>query len=144
MMAQTTTVSGHCTRCTWGDRFVFHDTPWCPREFATGWIDTNEGDRQDDGRFVRFTKPSRPVAEGELILLIDTGDGEDRPFATWGRVVYVNGGYAHCVEAGWTDGPDGWLYTEQWETPERQATREAMARGDDMGSPFLNPAKGTS
>lgn len=93
-----TTVSGYCPHCSWvgrvgqQDKLVFHTSPWCPRMFPTAWIDSNATHRDEDGHDCPWTiteHVSRPVAVGELVLLVDTGDGEEFPFATWGRVTEV-------------------------------------------------------
>lgn len=76
------TVTGQCPKCSWGDRLVVHTTPWCPKFFATAWVDTNS----PAPYFIPTWSLSRPVAEGEIVFLFDTGDGEGHPFGTWGRV----------------------------------------------------------
>lgn len=60
--------------------------------FATADIDFNSTYRDSDDMCVSWTLPkyvSRVVDMGELVLLVDTQDGEEAPFVTWGRVVGV-------------------------------------------------------
>ncbi len=99
--------SGHCPNCSWPEhnRYVVHAVSWCPRIYASAWVDTN-GMHSDGTIF--FSKPSRPIEVGELIWLYDTGDGEDAPFATWARVERVQGrGYLAAVVG------DRWCYAER-------------------------------
>jgi hypothetical protein len=60
---------------------------------------------------------SRPVQVGELVIMVDYGEGEENPFCGWGRVreVYPDTGdgfYAHMDEV-----TDGWAYVPFTDLP---------------------------
>lgn len=64
--------------------------------YPTAWIDSNEWGnvgphdgpwRPDDIYVLRRHVSIGHLDVGDPVLLVDTGDGEDKPFATWGSVI---------------------------------------------------------
>lgn len=109
----TIEVSGHCVMCSWPrDRkgYVFHPGP-CPRVLPQALIDTN-ADRNGQSWTVE-EHITRPVEVGELVLLIDYGDGPESPFLTFGRVVGQKGTivyFDHVGRRGVSSRSETWLY----------------------------------
>lgn len=102
-------VTGYCRNCTIRENYVFHDVPWCPHIPAVIVdVDTN------CSRPFFPAAPSRPVVIGELVLIVDYGDGEDSPFVTWAHVVRVTpDGDAETMPC--ADGYDNWLHHREHE-----------------------------
>jgi hypothetical protein len=80
-------VTGGCPMCSRSRRGPVFHMGKCPFTFPVGHMDTNSLDSRDS---TIFCTVAEPVEVGDLVLLVDTGDGDDSPFATWGRVLQVH------------------------------------------------------
>lgn len=84
-MSNAIEVTGHCAMCTYGDKPVFHGTPWCPDIPAVACVDWNAAREGADGQLrFRTSHTTRPVEIGEAVLLLCDGD-----MVAWGRAEQV-------------------------------------------------------